>query len=319
MAVSSVLPEAATAAVSNTLSFAGLNRLREAARAHDPAAIMAVAKQFESVLLQELLSSMSKTSFGPDLLGETAGPMFQSLFNQQIAQNIGEGKGIGLASTLAKEIASRYGLHWGPVESGEGLGTSASAAFAAPARNLGLSSPVPETAATADAQDFAQPPANLLQRAKAFVQSILPAVQSAARQLGVSPVAILAQAAQETGWGSHAVGHNLFGIKAGGDWKGSSANSLTSEFVQGMREVEQASFRAYDSVKASVENYTNLLLHSPRYREALGQGQNIAAFASALQAGGYATDPHYASKIVAIAQSPLMQQVLAQTTLAVNP
>jgi len=305
------LPPRATTAVGDALSFRGLNRLRADARAHDPAAILAVAKEFESVLLQELLSSMSNTSLGPDLLGENAGPMYRSLFNQQIAENIGEGRGIGLAATLAKEIASRYGLHWGASASTKHRDAVLGGNFPVPARNLGLTAPASGSAVMAEADATACPSASLLQRAKAFVAKILPAVQHAAQQLGVSPVAILAQAALETGWGSHAMGHNLFGIKAGSDWKGASASGLTSEFVHGLRQVEEASFRAYDSVRASVENYTQLLLHNPRYRGALGQGQDIAAFAGALQAGGYATDPHYANKIVAIAQSPLMREALA--------
>jgi flagellar protein FlgJ len=34
------------------------------------------------------------------------------------------------------------------------------------------------------------------------------------------------------------------------------------------------------------------------------------SFANALQAGGFATDSNYASKIIMISQSPMMQQML---------
>ena len=40
-----------------------------------------------------------------------------------------------------------------------------------------------------------------------------------------------------------------------------------------------------------------------RYAAALNTGSDTQAFASALQQGGYATDPNYARKIVAIAGS----------------
>jgi flagellum-specific peptidoglycan hydrolase FlgJ len=43
-----------------------------------------------------------------------------------------------------------------------------------------------------------------------------------------------------------------------------------------------------------------LIRNNPRYENALDAGANVASFASALQQGGYATDPHYASKIVAV-------------------
>ncbi|MDD3760173.1 MAG: flagellar assembly peptidoglycan hydrolase FlgJ [Acidithiobacillus sp.] len=297
---------AAAAVGSNALNFAQLQQLHQEAKDKNPAAILATAKQFEAMLLDEMLSSMSKTTFGSDLLGKSSGPMFQSLFTQQIAQTVAQGHGIGLASTLAQEIATRYHLHW-----------DAKTAAKAEAANTPDTIPAAPTANTQSAgtPNWSQPGQSLLQRAKAFVQSILPAVRQAAVQLDVSPVAILAQAALETGWGAHAPGNNLFGIKAESGWGGSALQNLTHEFVDGVNTVEDASFRAYQNVAASVANYTQLLLNSPRYRAALGQGGNIAGFAQALQNGGYATDPNYAAKITALAQGPVMQAALAGTGL----
>ncbi len=45
-----------------------------------------------------------------------------------------------------------------------------------------------------------------------------------------------------------------------------------------------------------------LLQTSPRYAAALGTGSDTAAYAKALQRGGYATDPDYANKLVSIAK-----------------
>ena len=39
------------------------------------------------------------------------------------------------------------------------------------------------------------------------------------------------------------------------------------------------------------------MLHQPRYADALGTGADLRSFANALQRGGYATDPDYASKL----------------------
>ena len=64
----------------------------------------------------------------------------------------------------------------------------------------------------------------------AFIQRLLPAATKAAQQLGLEPLALIAQAALETGWGqrmfktsSGADSHNLFGIKAHGNWQGDVA------------------------------------------------------------------------------------------------
>ena len=126
--------------------------------------------------------------------------------------------------------------------------------------------------------------------------------------MGVDPNALLAQAALETGWGRsvpcNAQGEcsfNLFGIKAGSQWSGATVNVPTLEFEDGVavRKVER--FRAYDSPADSFRDYAALIRDSSRYASARGAGDNVEAFATALQQGGYATDPHYAQKIAAVA------------------
>ncbi len=298
--------KAVTGLTQNSWSFSQLQQLHSQAEAKNPAAILATAKQFEALLLGQMLSAMEKTSFGPDLLGSNSGPLFQSLFTQQIAQTVSQGSGIGLASTLAKEIANRYHLHWdAQVEK------QAEAAAVPVTIPVSASSLAPVTAPGV----WQKPGQSLLQRAKEFVQQILPDVRVAAAQLGVSPVAILAQAALETGWGAHMPGNNLFGIKASSGWQGGALQNLTHEFINGVNTVEDASFRAYQGVAGSIKNYAQLLLQNSRYRGVLNQGNNIAGFAQALQSGGYATDPNYASKIVALANGPVMQAALQGTGL----
>jgi flagellar protein FlgJ len=141
-----------------------------------------------------------------------------------------------------------------------------------------------------------------------FIKQMLPHAEAAARELGVDPHALLAQAALETGWGKsvpcNAAGEcsfNLFGIKAGAQWSGASVNVPTLEFEEGVavRKVER--FRAYESPADSFRDYAKLIGNNARYENAVGTGDNVAAFASALQKGGYATDPNYARKLVAVA------------------
>jgi flagellar protein FlgJ len=151
---------------------------------------------------------------------------------------------------------------------------------------------------------------------EAFVQSIWPHAQKAAQALGVPAKALVAQAALETGWGRRLAGkqgvtsNNLFGIKAGSSWDGDSVNVATTEYTNGVRHGERANFRAYDSAADSFADYTRLL-GNDRYAAARGTGQDTHRFASALQRAGYATDPHYASKLTAIANGSTISRALA--------
>ncbi len=309
---------AATAAATDALGFQGLNQLSVAAQAdpRDPRTIKAVAQQFEALLLQRMLATMEQTKLGPDMLGDNAGPMYTSLLNQQLAQTISQAQGIGLAQFVARELSQRYGTHSADRVGEAGRDISAYRAQAG-------ATPLPAPQATAATQTPTAPdvrspaptaapaPADTLaQRARAFVAAILPSVREAAAQLQVSPVALLAQAALETGWGSHAPGHALFGVKAGAGWSGASFDALTHEVRDGVTQLGTAAFRAYRSVGDSVRDYAQLLLGSARYQAVRGQGNDIAAYAAALQRGGYATDPQYAAKLLAVARSGTMHDAL---------
>jgi flagellar protein FlgJ len=145
---------------------------------------------------------------------------------------------------------------------------------------------------------------------EAFIESILPAARQAAETLGVSTKAVLAQAALETGWGRSVPraadgrsSHNLFGIKANERWSGPRVEQLTTEFVNGTPQRQVESFRAYSSPAESIADHARLLARSPRYAAVRDTGDNIAAYGAALQQGGYATDPQYAKKLEAVAQT----------------
>jgi len=150
-----------------------------------------------------------------------------------------------------------------------------------------------------------------------FVASVWPHAERAARELGVDPRALVAQAALETGWGKRHIkrdnggsSHNLFGIKATG-WTGERATTGTHEYVNGQRRNEVASFRAYGSVAESFSDYVRMLKNSPRYQSALKAGNDVRGFAQGLQRAGYATDPAYANKIAAIAAGPTIERAVA--------
>ena len=149
---------------------------------------------------------------------------------------------------------------------------------------------------------------------EAFVRSLWPAAQSAARALGTAPEAVVAVAALETGWGRKmplradgTTSNNLFGIKAHG-WKGDVTRSATLEFEGGAFRRRVEPFRAYDSPAAAVADFANFIRANPRYGEALQTDGDPVRFVHALKAAGYATDPRYGDKLEALVTSAAMQR-----------
>ncbi|MNO65550.1 Peptidoglycan hydrolase FlgJ [compost metagenome] len=142
-----------------------------------------------------------------------------------------------------------------------------------------------------------------------FVATMLPMAEQAAKRIGIDPRYLVAQAALETGWGKSVMrnsdgssSHNLFGIKASGNWQGEQARAITSEFRDGQFVKETAEFRSYDSYQDSFHDLVSLLQNNSRYQGALDSADNPEQFARELQKAGYATDPGYARKIISIAQ-----------------
>lgn len=270
----------------------GLNNLRAQARAQDPEALRATAKQFETIFTKMMLQSMRDARLGEDLFGSSAGDMYQSMFDDQIALEMSQGQGIGIAEMLLAQL-----------------------------QRSGRSTTAPSTtrsSATTSVVDGASLDVGSLKPGsrEAFLESILPAARQAAATLGVSTRAVLAQAALETGWGRSVPraadgrsSHNLFGIKASERWSGPRVEQLTTEFVNGAPQQQVAAFRAYGSPAESIADHARLLAVSPRYSAVRGTGDDIAAYGAALQRGGYATDPRYAQKLEAVAE--VVDQLLA--------
>ncbi|GLO41069.1 MULTISPECIES: flagellar assembly peptidoglycan hydrolase FlgJ [Pseudomonas] len=142
-----------------------------------------------------------------------------------------------------------------------------------------------------------------------FVATMLPMAEQAAKRIGIDPRYLVAQAALETGWGKSVMrntdgssSHNLFGIKATGNWEGGEARAITSEFRDGQFVKETAAFRSYDSYQDSFHDLVSLLQNNSRYQDAVKAADKPEQFVQELQKAGYATDPNYASKISQIAR-----------------
>ncbi|BBU46143.1 flagellar rod assembly protein/muramidase FlgJ [Pseudomonas putida] len=142
-----------------------------------------------------------------------------------------------------------------------------------------------------------------------FVATMLPMAEQAAKRIGIDPRYLVAQAALETGWGKSVMrntdgssSHNLFGIKATGNWYGGEARAITSEYRDGQFVKETAAFRSYDSYQDSFHDLVSLLQNNSRYQDAVKAADKPEQFVQELQKAGYATDPNYASKISQIAR-----------------
>lgn len=143
---------------------------------------------------------------------------------------------------------------------------------------------------------------------KNFIEGIsaLAVAECIKRDKKVCPSVCIAQAALESGWGSSALmkkANAYFGIKATGGWNGAVFSSKTKECYDGKNLIDtSACFRAYKSAAESVADYYDLITTAKRYGGAVGEADYRKCI-SAIAAGGYATDPDYAGKVIAIIEA----------------
>ncbi len=323
------------------LDFSGFHGLRSMARSGSTQAVEQIASQFESIFLQFALKAMRQTSFDDGLLDNDQSRFYQGLLDQQIALTMSvSGKNLGLADVIARQLRAQTGSYGGdnglgehPSQRGE-TQTLKNASTHAVNRYIDVQNlyRADETPKQTETHNAGRGPAihapepgsgeadsdvsahEIAGSQEAFVRALWPLAERAGEQLGVSPNVLLAQAALETGWGRSVMqradgtsAHNLFGIKAGGNWHGEQITAHTREVIDGQYISRTAAFRAYDSFAESFDDYVNFLKGNPRYREVLRVADEPEAFAGALQRAGFATDPNYASKIKSIMRSNIAE------------
>jgi flagellar protein FlgJ len=285
--------------------FSAMEGLKKNVKANDPKAIRAAAQQFESLFTNMMLKSMREAKLGEGMGDSDQTSLYQGMYDEQLAIKMSAGKGIGLADMLVQQL-TRNG--------------AAKAAAAAPATAVAAPASATAGATTPSASSAPVSQADRI----SFVRRVEPLLAPAAQQLGVAPETLIAQAALETGWGKHlpssATGGsslNLFGVKASAAWHGQSVSAATTEYAAGVPSSQAQPFRAYSSLQQGVNDYVTLLQRSSRYQGALGSGSDAGAFASALQRGGYATDPSYGAKVAATAaQVKILRSAPAATAPA---
>ncbi|MCP1692873.1 flagellar protein FlgJ [Citrobacter farmeri] len=278
-----------------------LNELKAKA-GQDPAAnIRPVARQVEGMFVQMMLKSMREALPKDGVFSSDQTRLYTSMYDQQIAQQMTAGKGLGLAEMMVKQMTQGQVQ---PAEETPQVPMKFPLETVTSYQNQALTQlvrkAIPRTLESndeplsGDSKDF-------------LAQLSLPA-RLASEQSGVPHHLILAQAALESGWGQRQIrrengepSFNLFGVKASGNWKGPVTEITTTEYENGEAKKVKAKFRVYSSYLEALSDYVGLLTRNPRYA-AVTTAATAEQGAQALQSAGYATDPNYARKLTSMIQ-----------------
>ena len=144
-----------------------------------------------------------------------------------------------------------------------------------------------------------------------FIALLLPSARATQIATGMPASFMIAPAAVESGWGTSQQcqqDFNYFGIKAIGGWTGATQNWETREVINGHSVFVMAAFRKYPNLTAGLEDHAAFLTGNPRYAPAFQHKDDSIAFAQAVAAAGYATDPHYAQTIISIINAHNLKQ-----------
>jgi flagellum-specific peptidoglycan hydrolase FlgJ len=137
-----------------------------------------------------------------------------------------------------------------------------------------------------------------------FIASIGEAAVVSQDQTGVPASVTIAQAILETYWGSSRLAreaNNYFGIKAQTRSGPAGVVSFDVWEVFGGRNVVQSEpFRAYNTIAESFVDHGQFFLENGRYTAAMAARDDPKQFAREINRAGYATDPAYASKLIAL-------------------
>ncbi len=262
-----------------------------------------VATQFEALFLQMMLKRMREATPKEGLFDSQQTQMLQSMADEQLALHLAT-PGIGLSQAILAQMqegkpgdvpedaVKRIG-QGGDLDFRTGGSREVSALLNVMRNNR------PSDRALAAAEGA---PEHVVD----FVSKMARAANLASQQSGVPARLIMGQAALESGWGKREIKHddgstsyNLFGIKAGANWKGKVVNVLTTEYEDGVAKKVTQPFRAYASYEESFADYARLIGNSPRY-ESVAQARNEIEAARRIQDAGYATDPQYAQKLIGV-------------------
>jgi peptidoglycan hydrolase FlgJ len=288
------------------LDVQGFDSLRAKVAASPQQGVKMAAKQFDASFITMMLKSMRDATPQDGPLDSRDGAQFTSMMDEQLAQQMSS-KGIGVADAMLKQLMNNAGMQGGgDANAGNNAALNALAkAYANPQANGSLASGAGYTRNSA-----LTPPLHgdgSSQNVDAFVDKLASSAQAASETTGVPARFIIGQAALESGWGKREImkangetSHNVFGIKATADWTGKTVSTVTTEYHNGKAQRVVEKFRAYDSYGEAMADYAHMLTNNPRYAQVVNGSHDAASFAAGMQRAGYATDPHYAKKLMSI-------------------
>jgi flagellar protein FlgJ len=328
-----------------------LQSINDIGREDKDQALHKVAEQFESMFVKMMMKSMrdaNKVFQEDSLMHSPQEDFYQQMYDDQLSVSLTGKQGIGLADVIYRQLNQEYGnpdkrenVQWQPLDDRRKNFSHAIDFNQIEKKNTQLNSKEDSRSFKIDTSfinteadnkelDNAKPDvikveATSLEKIQRFdspeqfIQQLYPAAEKIAKEMGISPKAIISQAALETGWGKFMIqsedgqnSFNFFGIKADSRWQGDKVTVTTHEYREGQRVNEKADFRAYPNIESGLKDYANFL-QTQRYEKAMAAGTNVENYANELQQAGYATDPQYAQKISRIANSELMQNTLAES------
>lgn len=281
----------------NYYDFASLNELKSDTHDNKTEQLKVIASQLESVFLQLVMKNIqdANDAFKSDMFASDQQDFYQDMLNQQMSLSLSKAGGIGLAEMIVKQLQGNVQNSTLPmqqtVEAPHGLQIPHAS-----------KSPVVLTVSSKEKDELKDP--LVANEVKDFVKTVLPFAKQVAKIIGIDPKLLVAQSALETGWGKHFIrdqnqmnANNLFGIKAHGAQN--KVEALTTEYIDNKPVHEVAEFKSYASMLESFLDYVSLL-QTKRYEKALASAEDPKAFLTELQNAGYATDPDYAKKVLAI-------------------
>jgi flagellar protein FlgJ len=316
----------------------GLVQLRANAAQNDPGSLAEAAVQFEALFIGMMLKTARDASVGEGLFDGQETRQYLELMDSQVALELARKGGFGFGRMIVEQLANGEASPGGGAAAGQPFdlrdvlrgpidATSIARALppaggaaasnprgpaqvfpgALPPSLRGLIGPSGADHGGTASPEAAPDKAALTGSAADFVTRFVREATTAANALGIEPRLLLAQAALETGWGGATPLHpdgrpanNLFGIKAGSSWRGARVAQWTIEHADGVAARKREEFRAYPHTADSFADYVSLISSSPRYAQALEHAHDPEAYARAVTAAGYATDPDYAEKWLAI-------------------
>ncbi|MGY5957496.1 flagellar assembly peptidoglycan hydrolase FlgJ [Kosakonia sp. BK9b] len=280
-----------------------LNELKSKAGQDPQANLRPVARQVEGMFVQMMLKSMREALPKDGIFSSDSTRLYTSMYDQQIAQQMTAGKGLGLADMMVKQMAGDQA----PVEPADQM------------QQVPMKFPL-ETVTSYQNQALTQLVRKAMPKApedndeplsgdsKDFLAQLSLPARLASQQSGVPHHLILAQAALESGWGQRQIprengqpSYNIFGVKATSGWKGPTTEITTTEYENGEAVKVKAKFRVYSSYLEALSDYVGMLTRNKRYA-AVTTAATAEQGAQALQNAGYATDPNYARKLTSMIQ-----------------